>query len=145
MPFYNLANAQMIEVAVSGPGDVTRLYICKGLANGNTGVSVNPGGSQTITETWQFEVGPTIPATQFRRAIATVGFAGISEADPSPGGRAGWAVQNVFADYDDDAGQVRVSVTNVLSVANTSNANYEYAGVATLGYDVSILAAVAAG
>jgi hypothetical protein len=53
----------------------------------------------------------------------------------------------VVADFDDDSGQVRVSVTNNMQVQNYGGAvtggSYSYAVVSTLAYDVSILAAVA--
>jgi len=47
----------------------------------------------------------------------------------------------VFADFDDDAGKVRVSVTNLITV-NPIGPGGESAGENMLSYDVSILAAV---
>lgn len=143
MPFSQLANAQQIEVAVAGPGDVTRLYICKGLAQGNFSLVVGPQQGANQSDTWQFEVGPQLDVTQFRRAIATVAFAGLSEAEPTATNRS-WAIQAVFADFDDDAGKVRVSATNQIFLYNPATTGQEVAGISALAYDVSILAAVPA-
>jgi hypothetical protein len=145
MPFSQLVNAQQIEVVVAGPGDVTRLYVCKGLASGFFNVNVGPQQNQFPTDTWQFEVGPQLDATQFRRAIATVGFAGLNEQETSSGGSVNWLVQSVIADFDDDSGKVRVSATNQMSIFNPGTSGFESAGVSTLSYDVSILAAVTGG
>jgi hypothetical protein len=145
VPFSQFANAQQIEVAVAGPADVTRLYLCKGLAQGSLNISVGPGQGQSQTDVWQFEVGPHLESGQFRRAIATAAFAGLSESEPSGGaGYVSWVIQAVIADFDDDEGKVRVSVTNQLSLYNSSTTSWETAGIPGLSYDVSILAAVAA-
>jgi hypothetical protein len=143
MPFTQLVNAQQVEIVVAGPGDVSRVYVCKGLAQGQFGAQV--GGQQFVsqTDTWQFEVGPTLEAGQFRRAIATVALAGLGESQPA-GASATWTVQSVIADFDDDAGQVRVSATNQLVVNNTTANTFEFATISTLAYDVTILAAVPA-
>jgi hypothetical protein len=141
MPFSQLVNAQQIEAVVAGPGDVTRLYACKGLAQGNFGVSVGAGQSTNQSDTWQFEVGPQLDATQFRRAIATVAFAGLAETNP-PNAQANWTIQTVIADFDDDAGKVRVSATNQISVFNAATTGFDFAAVTMLAYDVSILAAI---
>jgi len=143
MPFSGLVSAQQVEVAVSGPGDVTRLYVCKGLATGSFGIYAAPQQGQYLADAWQFEVGPQLQVTQFRRAIATVAFAGLNESDTASGGSVNWQIQNVIADFDDDAGMVRVTVTNQLSLYNPSATAYESAGISTLSYDVSILAALA--
>ena len=51
-------------------------------------------------------------------------------------------IQAVFADFDDDSGAVRVSVTNAVQVFNQAATAVATAGVSTLSYDVSILAAI---
>jgi hypothetical protein len=96
MPFYQLVNAQQVQVAVAGPGDANTLYLCKGLAQGNFSLQVPANSSQQSTETWQFEVGPTISAAQFRRAIATAALAGVQETEAGPA-QVSWAIQAVFA------------------------------------------------
>src|SRR5438552_2153667 len=139
MPFTKFVNAQQIEVVVAGPGDITRLYVCKGLAQGSLSITVPAQQGMSQTDNWQFEVGPQLDANQFRRAIASVALAGLSEIE-EPEASATWEVQAVIADFDDDAGKVRVTATNLLSISNPSVA-LEYAGLTTLAYDVSILAA----
>lgn len=142
MPFTGLVNPQQIEVTVAGPGDVTRLYLCKGLAQGVFGVTVNAGQSSSQTETWQFEVGPQLDVTQFRRAIATVAFAGVGEVEPGEGASASVSVETVTADFNDDVGNVRVSATNRIELYNPGTSGLQFEKVTTLAYDVSILAAV---
>ena len=53
-----------------------------------------------------------------------------------------WAVQTVFADFDDDSGHVRVSVTSRVQIYNKAGTANATAGVFMLSYDVSILAAI---
>jgi hypothetical protein len=102
---------------VAGPGDANTLYLCKGLAQGSFSVQVPANGFQQSSDTWQFEVGPTLKPAQFRRAIATAALAGLQESEGGPA-LVSWVIQTVFADFDDDSGQVRVSVTNTLQIFN---------------------------
>jgi hypothetical protein len=143
MPFSQLVNAQQVEIVVAGPGDVNRLYVCKGLAQGQVAAQV--GGQQSVSQsdTWQFEVGPALDVGQFRRAIATVALAGLSESQPA-GASATWTVQSVIADFDDDAGKVRVSATNQIFVSNPTANSFEFATISALAYDVTVLAALPA-
>ena len=144
MPFSQLLNAQQVETVVTGPGDVNRLYLCSGLAQGGFSLSAQPGQWQSASDIWQFLVGPQFDVGQFRRAIGTASFAGLQESDPGPG-YTNWSIQMVVADFDDDSGKVRVSVTNMVAVYNqmpTGAPEYLSAGVSTLAYDVSILAAI---
>ena len=49
----------------------------------------------------------------------------------------------MIADFDDDAGNVRVSVTSSIQVNNQGGAaQWAFASLSSLAYDVSILAAV---
>jgi hypothetical protein len=141
MAFGQLVNAQEVEVVVAGPGDVTRLYLCQGIAQGSSSVSVGPGQGQTATDTWQFHVGPQLDANEFRRAIATLSFAGLQEQDPGNG----WVVYNLQAfgaDFDDDNGKVKVNVTNSLQVNNYGSTEWASSSITQLTYNVTILAAV---
>lgn len=146
MPFSQLQSAQQIETVVAGPGDVNRLFVCKGLAQGNFTVGGTSGLS--IADTWQFEVGPQLEVTQFRRAIATASFAGLQLTEQASAS-AFWVIQTVFADFDDDLGKIRVSVTSSITVygatAQPGGGPGAYAGEAALAYDVAILAAMPAG
>jgi hypothetical protein len=146
MPFNQLLNAQQVEASIAGPGDTNRLYLCSGLAQGYFSLTAQSGQWQNASDIWQFGVGPQLDAGQFRRATATASFAGLQESDPGPGSTS-WAVQMVFADFDDDSGKVRVSVQNTVQVYNQmplGGGEYSAAGVSTLAYTVSILAAIPA-
>lgn len=141
MPFSQLVNAQEVEVVVAGPGDVNRLYLCKGVAQGNTSVGVQPGQSETVTDTWQFHIGPQLDVNEFRRAIATMSFAGLQEQDPG-GAWISYYLQMFGADFDDDNGKVKVSVTNSLTMSNPTPTAWASSAITQLTYDITILAAV---
>jgi hypothetical protein len=141
MPFSSLVNAQEVEVVVAGPGDVNRLYLCKGVAQGNSAITVQPNQAQVDTDTWQFHVGPQLVVTQFRRAIATLSFAGLAEQESS-GAWVNYNLQTFDADFDDDNGKVKVSVTNSLAIYNSGSSAAAYNAITQLTYDVTILAAM---
>jgi hypothetical protein len=141
MPFSSLVNAQEVEVIVAGPGDVNRLYLCKGVAQGNTSVGVQAGQSDVATDTWQFHVGPQLDTNEFRRAIATLSFAGLQEQDPG-GAMISYYLQMFDADFDDDNGKVQVNVTNLLTLYNFGSTAWASSAITQLTYDVTILAAV---
>jgi hypothetical protein len=141
MPFTQLVNAQEVEVVVDGPGDVNRLYLCKGVAQGSSSVSLGGGQAQTDTDTWQFHVGPQLDVNVFRRAIATVSFAGLQEQEPG-GVWMHYYLQTFGADFDDDNGKVKVNVTNSLQMNNPSSSAWASTAITQLTYDVTILAAV---
>jgi hypothetical protein len=148
MPFNQLVNAQQVEASVTGPDDANRLYLCSGLAQGYFSVALPPGAwSESQTDTWQFTVGPQLESTQFRRAIATASFAGLQETEQEGAISTSWIIQMVIADFDDDSGKARVSVTNTVQLYNfmaigATTGGSTTAGVSTLGYNVSILAAL---
>lgn len=148
MPFTQLVNAQQLEAVIAGPEDANRLYVCTGLAQGSFSVALPPGAyMQSASDTWQFGVGPQLEATQFRRAIGTASFAGLQESEQEGAASTSWIIQMVFADFDDDLGKARVSVTNTVQIYNpmftgVATGGYSAAGVSTLAYDVSILAAI---
>jgi hypothetical protein len=107
----------------------------------DSAVQVLATGVLQSSDTWQFEVGPALDPAQFRRAIATAALAGVQESEQGPAA-VSWVIQTVFADFDDDSGAVRVSVTSAVQVINQSATAFTSAGVSTLSYDVSILAAI---
>lgn len=141
MPFTQLVNAQQVQIIVAGPGDVNTLYLCKGLAQGYFNIQVPASNFEQASDTWQFEVGPTLSPGQFRQAIATSALAGVQESEAGPGS-VSWVVQSAFADFDGNSGLVRVSVTNSIQVNQTSSTAAATAGVTMLSYNVSILAAI---
>ena len=141
MPFSQLVNAQEVEVVVDGPGDVNRLYLCKGAAQGTTSVSAGPTQSDSAIDTWQFHVGPQLDASKFRRAIATLSFAGLQESDPGAA-YLSYYLQAFGADFDDDNGKVQVNVTSSLQMYNPTPSTWASTTITQLTYDVTILAAV---
>jgi hypothetical protein len=141
MPFSQLVNAQEVEVVVAGPGDVNRLYLCKGAAQGSTSINAGPNQSESAIDTWQFHVGPQLDASKFRRAIATLSLAGLQESDPGTV-YLSYYLQAFGADFDDDNGKVKVNVTNSLQMGNPSSSAYASTTITQLTYDVTILAAV---
>jgi hypothetical protein len=141
MPFSQLVNAQQVQITVAGPGDVNTLYLCKGLAQGNFSIQVSANSFEQASDTWQFEVGPTLSPGQFRQAIVTSALAGVQQSDAGSG-QVSWLIQTAFADFDGNTGLVRVSVTNTIQVFNQAATTQATAGVSVLSYDVSILAAV---
>jgi hypothetical protein len=143
MPFIQLVNAQQVQITVAGPGDVNTVYLCKGLAQGNFSLAVSANSFEQASDTWQFEVGPTLSPGQFRQAIVSSALAGVQETDAGSG-QVSWLVQTAFADFDGNSGLVRVSVTNTVGVFNQATTTVAVAGVSMLSYDVSILAAIPA-
>ena len=130
-----LENPQQIEVFVSGPEDANRLYHCSGMAPASIGAYSNPNGART---TYSFRIGPTLSRREFVRATASISFATTSfyEFDGTSG--MSFGIENVEADWDDEAQQTEVRFD---LFASSENLN---ATVAKVSYQVTILAAVAA-
>ncbi|HET6918899.1 MAG TPA: hypothetical protein VFI46_05450 [Jiangellaceae bacterium] len=129
MAFGGIANEQLIEVGVNGPGNANRMYIIDGTAV----FSLTPGpGNDSVSDTLSFQVGPTFPTGQFIRAIATASLANIFNRNLANNAR--WAVNQVDADFDDESG--RVVVTANLAVEDTDGF------LQRIGFQVNILARV---
>ena len=91
----DLINTQQMEVAVNGPDGATHLILCTGVVNLN---SVND-------ETYTFLVGPKLSRRQFVGVIATGALSTIQANDNYPTEA---DLVSIQADYDDEAGQVKV-------------------------------------
>ena len=104
--------------------------------------SLSSRQSEIATDTWQFHIGPSLDASQFRRAIATLSFAGLQEQDPSGSGWVNYNLQSFGADFDDDNGMVKVNVTNSLQMNNFGSTDYGASAITQLTYNVAILAAL---
>jgi len=132
-----LEDQQQLEVVVSGPNGANRLYVC----TGRTFFAVTAGSADPErTETLIFPVGPQLTQAQFRRAIATASFSGLSfaQSTSTPPASATWSVTSTEADWDDETGkvEVRVEVTVSLPAAGT------VVQVQRIAYQVHILAAL---
>jgi hypothetical protein len=122
----DLINAQQMEVGVNGPDGATYLILCTGVADlGFAG-----------HETYSFLVGPQISRRQFVGVIASGALSAIQGYDKSRTGdnndvALGANLISIDANYDDEAGQVKVRAEVSSSKAMTKLA---------ISYNVSILA-----
>ena len=114
----NLINPQQMEIAVNGPDGATHLILCTGVVNLN---SVND-------EEYAFLVGPKLSRRQFVGVIATGALSTI-QADDNYATEAD--LVSIQADYDEEAGQVKVRAEVTSSKAMTKLG---------ISYSVSILA-----
>ena len=122
----DLTNAQQMEVAVNGPDGATHLILCTGVAD--LGL-INH-------ETYTFLVGPQLSRRQFVGAIASGALSTIQGYDRNASidnavVERGADLVLIDANYDDEAGQVKVSAEVSSSITMTKLA---------ISYNVSILA-----
>jgi hypothetical protein len=95
-------NQQKMEVGVYGPDGANRLLIYTGTVKFN--LKGNDGAWNH--DILSFRVGPQLSHNQFIRAIASASLAklyNVSTAD-----NAGWYIDNVDADWDDESGYVEL-------------------------------------
>lgn len=122
----DLINAQQMEVAVNGPDGATHLILCTGIADLGS----------VSHETYTFLVGHQVSRRQFVGAIASgalstiQGYTGNTSADNAVVER-GADLILINANYDDEAGQVKVSAEVSCSIIMTK---------LSISYNVSILA-----
>ena len=122
----NLINTQQMEVAVNGPDGATHLILCTGVAD------LGPVRHETYT----FLVGPQFSRRQFVGAIASGALSTIQDyarnlTPDNPMVERGADLVLIDANYDDEAGQVRVSAEVSCSITMTK---------LSISYNVSILA-----
>ena len=120
----DLLNTQQMEVAVNGPDGATHLILCTGIAE------FSPAGCETYT----FLVGPQFTRRQFVGAIASGALSSIQGyeknfTDDNVELKAN--LISIGANYDDEAGQVKVCAEISSSKVMTKLA---------ISYNVSILA-----
>ena len=122
----DLTNTQQMEVAVNGPDGATHLILCTGVAD------LGPVSHETYT----FLVGPQISRRQFVGAIASGALSTIQGYDRN-GSIDNAVVERgadlvlIDANFDDEAGQVKVSAEVSCSTTMTK---------LSISYNVSILA-----
>ena len=122
----SLINTQQMEVAVNGPDGATHLILCTGVAD------LGPINHETYT----FLVGPQLSRRQFVGAIASGALSTIQGYDRNASidnavVERGADLVLIDANYDDEAGQVKVSAEVSSSITMTKLA---------ISYNVSILA-----
>jgi hypothetical protein len=122
----DLINTQQMEVAVRGPDGATHLVLCTGVA------CLDP----LVRETYTFFVGPKLERRQFVGVIASGALSRMQAFENNalkdqPGRELDANLISIDANYDDAAGQVKVSAEISTSTAMTKPA---------ISYNVSILA-----
>jgi hypothetical protein len=122
----DLINTQQLEVAVRGPDGATHLVLCTGIACLES----------LVRETYTFFVGPKLERRQFVGVIASGALSRMqgfenNALNDQPGGELVANLISIDANYDDAAGQVKVSAEVSSSTAMTQLA---------ISYNVSILA-----
>ena len=125
----NIDNPQEMEVVVSGPGKANRLFIFTGTAVFTFKGTSNDWSRNTISfliPDHKFSPG------QFLRGIATASLASIS--NNSVAQNAGWAVDSVDADWDDESGLIEVRAK--LAARDTDGF------INRMAYQVTVLAAL---
>ena len=137
----NISSEQTVEVGVSGPNDISTMYVVTGIANSYLSAwSPGGGGYQTQQQTFEAHVGPTLTTSEFRRAVATASLASL-RGQGGDATFAAWNVTGVDADFDDDVGQVQLQFD--LSVTVDAGASSASAAVGGVGFQVIILTASA--
>lgn len=101
----DLINTQQMEVAVRGPDGATHLILCTGIACLDS----------RAHETYAFFVGPQLSRRQFVGAIASGAWSRIQAYDKNSTEdsveiKLGANLVSIDANYDDEAGQVKVRV-----------------------------------
>jgi hypothetical protein len=131
----NLVSEQLMEVEVAGPDDANTMYLATGLAR----FSLTASQAQTKKENFAVHVGPSLSVEAFRRSIATVSLAQVRFHDYSPADAdiMRWEIEEVDADFDDEAEKVELRFTLEVQ-ASTSSAT----SLQTVSYWVGILAAM---
>jgi hypothetical protein len=141
-----ITSEQALEVSVSGPDDISRLYVVTGIAtpslvaaagdSGMIGVPQAPGRRQGTFEAY---VGPTLNGSEFRRAVATASLASLQASGDTSFFE--WSVTGVDAHFDDDEERVRLQFD--LSVGVGAGTSWSQVLAAGVGVQVLILAASA--
>src|SRR5438128_9740262 len=127
-----IKNLQQIEAVVAGPDDANRLFIIDGQLNVNLNVDTG-----NLTQTFAVLIGPVFTSKQFRRASATVS---VTHMNTDVWGWSEWNISDVDDDLDNESGQVELRIETYIGCAGPA----KYIQIVSLGFHVTILAAVAA-
>ena len=129
----NLTSLQNMEVGVSGPDGANTMYVTTGIAQ----AALYGSAGQTVKENYAVHVGPSLTVHQFRRSIATAALAHVQFHDYSTADADSmrWEIEEVDADFDDEAGQVELRFT--LEVQASANS---YTGLYGVSFTVTTLA-----
>lgn len=102
---------QTIEMGVSGPDDVNRMFVTNGMIKTHFVIDANMSATTlSETKTYAALVGPPLGGGQFRRAIAIASIKNIY-GEYLSGSRVGWEIEEVEADFDDEHDRVELRIT----------------------------------
>ncbi len=96
-----LANAQVIEIWVTGPDGANRMFVCSGFWPYGWG-----GGTVQTKETFTFHVGPSLGRREFIRTCCAAGPTGVFGNSAQGSAQ----VSSSDADWDDEDGRVQVTL-----------------------------------
>ena len=132
-----ITSEQTLQVGVNGPNDVAAMHVVSGIANGQL-AAFAPSGAGFVTQqaTFAAHVGPQLTAAQFRKAIASAAITSLSLQGDGTFTR--WEVTDVDADFDDEAGRIKLSFDLRVTAASSSPSGIQ-AVVASVGFQVMIL------
>jgi len=136
-----IQNLQQMEVVVAGPEDANRLVVINGQFDVFLSASGTGAGFATTKEIFTALIGPTFTRKQFVKANATASLAKtqiVTSANVPPA--ANWNILNVDADWDDESGQVELSIEAQVG-AGSAQLRADILGFL---FQVTILAAVPA-
>ena len=149
----SIQNLQQMEVVVAGPDDANRLFIIDGQFVASLGVYSAPTTSpwNFMKEIYSVLVGPVFTRKQFFQANATASFAAIQVSNF--GHTVLWQIGPIDADWDDESGQVELSIEVNLSASGPPSGAGDASGasgtvlaaqIQGISFHVTILAAVPA-
>jgi hypothetical protein len=134
-----LISAQTVEAQVAGPDGANRLFVTTGLAQFAPLIAASAAADTVVTQQTTFfvEVGPPLTIQQFRKAIATASLSSVSTRSSAVSNT--WTITDVDADFDDEAGRVRVEFDVKVEVVGPVGST---TAVSSVGIQVTILAAI---
>jgi hydroxylamine reductase (hybrid-cluster protein) len=133
-----IQNPQQIEAVVSGPDDANRLFVIDGQFDGSVFAGSQGSGFVQQKEIFSVLVGPVLTRKQFCGAVATASLAKTSSSIFTTPANLGWQILNVDADWDDESGQVGLTIE---AAANCSGQNNN-SSINGFMFHVTILATV---
>ncbi len=131
-----ITSEQSLQVGVTGPDDIRSMHVVSGIANGSLSAFAQSGNFVTQQATFAAHVGPQLNAPQFRKAIASAAITSLLVS--GTGNLVNWEVTDVDADFDDEAGRIKLSFDLRISVQATAASQIQ-AIVASVGFQLMIL------
>lgn len=122
IPPASIQNLQQVEAYVSGPDTANRLLTISGQFDAGVLVGGQAGNFGQSSTTFSLLVGPVLTHNQFFKAIATGSLAKISfNNDGAVPFIPTWNITAVNAEWDDQSGQVELTIEVFLQAYGLSN------------------------